>query len=134
MPAGAREAFRVELAAMLLAGVYLGTVFPFVNIIARGQLHASPEVLAAMTAAPFVGNLFALFWARAMEGRRKVPFVTWSHLCARGSVLLMAFAHTPWAFAGIIWGRRSSGPSPRRRTRPSSRTSIPTSSGGESSA
>jgi MFS family permease len=102
VPVGAREAFRVDLTAMLLAGLYTGAVFPFVNLIARENLHASPQVLAAITAAPFLGNLFALFWARAMEGRRKVPFVKWSHITARTSVLLMAFASSAWAFAAVI--------------------------------
>jgi MFS family permease len=104
VPVGAREAFRVDMAAMLLAGLYTGTVFPFVNVIARGQLHATPQALALITAAPFLGNLFALFWARAMEGRRKVPFVKWSHITARSLVLLMALAKSPWAFAGVISG------------------------------
>lgn len=109
VPARAREAFRVDLASQLLAGIYLGSVFPFVNIIARGQLHATPEVLALMTAAPFIGNLFALFWARAMEGRRKVPYVKWSHVTARATVLFMAFARTPWSFAALISGAQIAG-------------------------
>lgn len=104
VPAGARESFRVDLASMLLAGLYTGTVFPFVNILARGELHASPTVLAAMAAAPFMGNLFALFWARAMEGRRKVPFVKWSQITARSLVVMMAFAGGPWSFAAVISG------------------------------
>jgi MFS family permease len=105
VPAAAREAFRVDLAAMLLAGLYTGTIFPFINVLARDKpLYASPQALAAMAAAPFVGNLFALFWARAMEGRRKVPFVKWSQITARSLVLLMAFARGPWSFVGIISG------------------------------
>src|SRR5947209_3788828 len=104
VPVTARSAFRVDIASMLLAGLYTGTVFPFINVLARGQLHAGPVVLAAMTAAPFIGNLFALFWASAMEGRRKVPFVKWSYIGARSLVFLMALAKSPWAFAGVISG------------------------------
>src|SRR5438477_3947066 len=104
VPVSARSAFRVDVASMLLAGLYTGTVFPFINVLARGQLHAGPEVIAAMTAAPFIGNLFALFWASAMEGRRKVPFVKWSYIGARLLVFLMALARSPWAFAGVVSG------------------------------
>src|SRR5438874_9134340 len=104
VPASARSAFRVDVASMLLAGLYTGTVFPFINVLARGRLHAGPEVIAAITAAPFIGNLFALFWASAMEGRRKVPFVKWSYIGARSLVFLMALARSPWAFAGVVSG------------------------------
>ncbi len=109
VPARARSPFRVDMTAMLLAGLYTGAVFPFIGVIARDQLHASATVLAVMTAAPFIGNLFALFWARMMEGRRKVPFVTRSHLAARALLLAMGLAKTPWAFAGIISGAQMIG-------------------------
>lgn len=98
----ARAAFRVDLTAAMLAGLYAGAVFPFVTVIARKDLHASPEVLAFMTAAPFLGNLLALFWARAVEGRRKVPFVKWSHLGARLIIAGSAFAVGAWPFALVI--------------------------------
>jgi hypothetical protein len=37
-----------------------------------------------------------------MEGKPKLPFVKWSHLTARGVVLLMAFAGSAWPFALVI--------------------------------
>jgi MFS transporter len=104
VPSGARYAFRIDLTAMFLAGLYTGAVFPFVNIIARDDLKASQEVLAFMAAAPFLGNLMALFWAQAMEGRRKVPFVKWSHLGARFMVMMTLFATGAWPFAVAISG------------------------------
>src|SRR5687767_3088375 len=48
VPAQARHAFRVDLAAMFLAGLYTGAVFPFVQVIARDDLKASKEILAFM--------------------------------------------------------------------------------------
>lgn len=102
VPGRARQAFRVDLTSMFLAGLYTGAVFPFVNVIVRDDLHGTPAVLALITAAPFLGNLMALFWAQAMEGRSKVPFVKWSHLSARFCVMLSFFAVTPWSFALII--------------------------------
>jgi MFS family permease len=102
VPGGARRSFRIDLTAMLLAGLYLGVIFPFVNVIARDDLGASSQVLALMAAAPFIGNLLALFFARAMEGRRKSPFVKWSHLTARSLLLLTFIPGGAWSFALII--------------------------------
>ena len=102
VPSRARSAFRIDVTAMFLAGLYTGAVFPFINVIARDNLHASPQILAFMSAAPFFGNLMALFWARAMEGKRKVPFVKWSHLGARFTILLSLFALEAWPFAIIV--------------------------------
>lgn len=104
VPGEARYAFRIDLAASFLAGLYTGAVFPFINVIARDDLGASKSVLAMMTAAPFLGNLMALFWARAMEGRRKIPFVKWSHLGARLMVMLSFVALAPWPFALVMSG------------------------------
>jgi MFS family permease len=102
VPGRARPAFRIDLTAMFLAGLYTGAVFPFVGVIARDELRASPQTLALMAAAPFLGNLMALFWARAMEGKRKVPFVKWSHLGARFTIFLAFLAAGAWPFALVI--------------------------------
>lgn len=102
IPTGARYAFRVDMTSMFLAGLYTGAVFPFVGVIARDDLKASPEIIAFLTAAPFLGNLLALFMARAMEGKAKGPFVMWSHLGARGMILLTAFAGGAWPFALVV--------------------------------
>jgi MFS family permease len=102
VPEMARRAYRLDRLSSLLAGLYMGSIFPFVGVIAREQLHASAGILALMTAAPFIGNLLALFWAHAMEGRPKLPFVVWSHLAARLMFLLTPFAVTPLRFALIV--------------------------------
>jgi MFS family permease len=102
VPGEARYAFRIDVGSMFLAGLYTGAVFPFVNVLARKDLHAPPAVLALMTAAPFIGNLLALFLARFMEGDRKGPFVKWTHLTARFTVALAFFAHSAVPFALVV--------------------------------
>jgi MFS family permease len=104
VPNQARHAFRVDLIASLLAGLYTGAVFPFIGVIARRDLHANSLILALMIAAPFIGNLMALFWAQAMEGRKKVPFVKWAHTGARLMVMLSFFAVGAWPFALVMSG------------------------------
>jgi MFS family permease len=102
VPHEAREAYRLDRQASYLAGIYMGAIFPFVAVIARDQLHADAFILSLMTAAPFLGNLFALFWARAMEGKPKLPFMFWSQTIARSIFLLTIFATTPLSFALIV--------------------------------
>jgi MFS family permease len=102
VPRTAREAYRLDRLSSYLTGAYVGAIFPFVGVIAREQLHASAFVLSIMAAAPFAGNLLALFWARAMEGRPKLPFMIWSQIVARCAFLLTVFATTPLRFALIV--------------------------------
>lgn len=102
MPKATRDAFRKDRVSGLLVGLYSGSIFPFVAIIARGQLHASELMISLMVAAPFIGNLFSLFWARSMEGRPKMPFVVWPTTIGRVLFILMIFRATPLTFALIV--------------------------------
>lgn len=77
--------------AGLCAGIYQGAIWTFALQIARGQLHATKFQMALATAAPAVGYLFATLWARQMEGRSKLPFVTITWLISRGMFLLTPF-------------------------------------------
>lgn len=102
IPKKNRPAFKRDALAGFLIGAYTGAIFPFYMIIARDRLHASTFLIGLMTAAPFLGNLLALMWANAMEGRPKMPFVVWSGIVARAIIILMLLADTPIKFALII--------------------------------
>lgn len=102
IPIEARDAYRRDSLAGALVGLYTGAVFPFIGVIARDRLHASLILISVMTAAPFIGNLFAMFWANAMEGRRKLPYVVWSGAIARLLFVLMLFATTPVRFVVLV--------------------------------
>ena len=102
IPKEARQAYRRDGMAGILLGLYTGAIFPFVGFIARDRLHASVELIGLMTAAPFIGNMFALFWANAMEGRRKMPYVVWSCAGARALFVLALFATTSVKFALLV--------------------------------
>ncbi len=102
VPQEARRAYRLDRLSSILAGLYTGAIFPFAGVIAREQLHAGAVILSLMAAAPFIGNLCALFWAQAMEGRPKLPFVERSQLAGRTTFLLALFATTPLRFALIF--------------------------------
>jgi len=102
IPKQARDAYRRDARAGMLVGIYTGAIFPFIGYIARDRLHASVEMIGLMTAAPFIGNMFALFYANAMEGRRKMPYVVWSGAIARMLFLFTLFASTPLRFAILV--------------------------------
>ena len=102
VPRKARRAYTKDATAGLLVGVYTGCVFPFYLIIARDRLHASAFLISVMVAAPFLGNLFALLWANAMEARPKMPFAVTSWVVGRSLFLLMVLAVTPLRFALVV--------------------------------
>ena len=70
------------------AGVYQGAIWTFALQLARGKLHATGLQMGIASAAPAIGYLFALFWARQMEGKSKLPFVTITWLLSRGMFCL----------------------------------------------
>lgn len=51
-------------------------------------MHATGFEIGVASAAPAVGYLFAILWARQMEGRSKLPFVTVTWVLSRGLFLL----------------------------------------------
>jgi MFS family permease len=76
-----------DMAAGISSGIYQGCIWTFALQLARGRLHATGYEMGAATAAPAVGYLFATIWARQMEGRSKLPFVTLTWLISRGLFL-----------------------------------------------
>ncbi len=80
--------WRWDLLAGLFSGIYQGCVWTFALQLARGTLHATGFQMGLATAAPALGYLFAILWARQMEGRSKLPFVTLTWLISRGLFLL----------------------------------------------
>lgn len=104
VPRAARHSFRWDALAGAATGAYMGMTFPFFARIARGELHASPGLIAFMAAAPFIGNLLAPLWARQMEGKAKLPFVIGSWVPARLLLFLMPLATLPWLFVGLVSG------------------------------
>ena len=102
VPESARNAYRRDAWAGLLAGIYGGTIGPFLLFIARSQLHASESLIGLMAAGPFIGSMLALVYANSMEGRRKMPYVVWPLIIGRTLFVLTLFAVTPLPFALVV--------------------------------
>lgn len=96
-----RSALTYPLAAALAEGAFTG-------VVATKYFHASPVLLAVITAAPMFGNIMALFWAELAKNRRLVPFVNLLQLGVVISVASVALTHSlpeavgGWVFAGLI--------------------------------
>lgn len=96
-----RAALTYPLAAALAEGAFTG-------VVATKYFHASPILLAVITAAPMFGNIMALLWAELAKTRRMVPFVNVLQLGVVTSIALVAFTRPlpehigGWVFAGLI--------------------------------
>jgi MFS transporter, DHA1 family, staphyloferrin B biosynthesis exporter len=101
-PSPITEAYKWDLRTALLAGLYTGSIQPFIGRIARGDLDCTPFQLSLMMAAPFVGNLFSPLWARQMEGKSKMPFAAGSWAVARGLLFFLAFTTSAWPFVLLV--------------------------------
>ena len=56
--------WRWDVLAGICSGIYMGCVWTFAMQLARGALHATGLQMGLATAAPAVGYLFAVLWAR----------------------------------------------------------------------
>lgn len=96
-----RAALTYPLAAALAEGAFTG-------VVATKYFHASPLLLAVITAAPMFGNIMALLWAELAKNRRMVPFVNLLQLGVVVSIAAVALTRPMpeavggWVFAGLI--------------------------------
>ena len=97
MPENVWQNWRWDVVAAVCAGIYQGCIWTFALQIARGDLKATGFQMGLATAAPAFGYLFAILWARQMEGRSKLPFVTITWLISRG-----LFLFTPFVVRGSV--------------------------------
>jgi len=103
VPWRARPNFRFDAGSAVLAGVHAGAIFPFVCFVARDNLHASETDLGLITAAPFVGNLLALFATQAISRRRPVLHICMVFWVARIIIVAASFASGSTAFAWTVF-------------------------------
>ncbi len=97
LPADVMANWKWDVAAGLCSGVYQGAVWTFALQLARGAIHANGFQMGLATAAPAFGYLFSILWARQMEGKSKLPFVTVTWTISRG-----LFIFTPFLVRGSV--------------------------------
>jgi MFS family permease len=100
-----RQALRIDISATLLCTVFAGLTTPFIGLILRRELGATPLQLAVMSSAGGACLLLSLLWARAFHGRPPLPYLVWPGFAARGVFLLVPFVSSAWSFVGIVVAR-----------------------------
>lgn len=102
VPSVAQDAYIKDSTAAMLGAVMTGLTVPFVPVVARLVLHASPMQLSIITMAPVMGYILSIFAAHSIEGRPKKPVVVWSNILASSLLMLMIFARTSVVYVTII--------------------------------
>ena len=100
-----RRALRIDISATLLFTVFAGLTGPFIGLILRRELGATPLQLAIMSSAGGACLLLSLLWARAFRGRPPLPYLVWPGVVARGVFLLVPFVSSAWSFVGLVIAR-----------------------------
>jgi MFS family permease len=100
-----RRALRIDISAILLFTVFAGLTGPFLGLILRRELGATPLQLAVMSSAGGACLLLSLLWARASHGRPPLPYLVWPGFVARGVFLLVPFVSSSWSFVGLVVAR-----------------------------
>ncbi len=100
-----RRALRIDISATLLLTVFSGLTVPFIGLVLRRELGATPLQLAVMASAGGACLLLSLLWARAFHGRTPLPYLVWPGVLGRGVFLLAPFVGSAWSFVGLVVAR-----------------------------
>src|SRR5439155_287317 len=97
-----RRALRIDVSAALLFAVFASVTTPFIGLILRRELGATPLQLSVMSAAGGACLLLSLAWARALGSRPPLPYFVWPSFVARGLFLLAPLASSAWSFVSLV--------------------------------
>ena len=97
-----RRALRIDVSAALLFAVFASLTTPFIGLILRRDLGATPLQLSVMSAAGGACLLLSLAWARALGSRPPLPYFVWPSFVARGLFLLVPLASSAWSFVSLV--------------------------------
>ena len=100
-----RRALRIDISATLLFTVFASLTGPFLGLVLRRELGATPLQLAVMSSAGGACLLLSLPWARAFHGRHPLPYLVWPGFVARSVFLLVPFVSSAWSFVGLVIAR-----------------------------
>ncbi|MFW6381460.1 MAG: MFS transporter [Bacillota bacterium] len=92
---------KVETLSAAGFGLFAGAFYPFFAVTAV-RLGAAGALLALITAAPFMGQLFAVYWGHKSQESQKLPFVVISGVLSRFTVILLALTRSVELFALLI--------------------------------
>src|SRR3989442_10685847 len=97
-----RRALRIDISATLLFTVFAGLTGPFLGLVLRRELGATPLQLAVMSSAGGACLLLSLPWARAFHGRHPLPYLVCPLLLEKKKILVVPFVSSAWSFFGPV--------------------------------
>jgi len=102
IPLFIRESYYYDSNATILWGIFWGFSLAFFPVIAR-KIGATSSQMALLSAAPFLGALFTLYWSRLSNRVDKMKFFIGIKILARTVLFLMFFAINPWIFIIVVF-------------------------------
>lgn len=103
IPSFMREAYYYDSLGIIAFAFFAGLSASFFPIIAR-KLGASSFQMALLTAAPFMGALFTLYWARLSHNAvSQMDLYVKIKLLARAVILFAFLAINPWIFILLVF-------------------------------
>jgi hypothetical protein len=101
VPPAIRPSVKADLTAAILFGVFAGLTIPFVPVMGR-RLGASPLEVSLLVAAPSIGLLGSLWWAKAIHRTPSLQMIMRTQVAGRGLLLLLPLVHAPEPYVGLI--------------------------------
>jgi len=102
IPLFIRESYCYDSNTAVLWGIFWGLSLAFFPVTAR-KIGATSSQMAFLSAAPFLGALFTLYWSRLSNRMNKMRFFILIKILARAVLFLMFFAINPWVFIVVVF-------------------------------
>lgn len=85
-----RHNYTVDTLSAAFFAIFAGAFYPFVAALAV-QMGAEEKMVGLIVAAPFVAQLFTMYWGHLCQERKKLPFIIYPGILARVVIIPLAF-------------------------------------------
>lgn len=93
--------FKIDATAAVFFAFYAGVLYPFFPVIAV-RLGIDGILLALLTASPFMGHIFAVYWGHNSENKSKRKFVFYSGFLSRMLLIALGLITNSTIFAIML--------------------------------
>ena len=93
--------FKIDATASIFFALYAGVLYPFFPATAV-RLGIDGILLALLTASPFMGHIFAVYWGHSSENKSKRKFVFYSGFISRMLLIALGLITNSTVFAIML--------------------------------
>lgn len=86
----------------MLFGIFGGALLPFIAIVGR-KIGATEFQIALLISAPYIANVFSMFWTEDIFGTGRVWYVVWPNVIGRAVLFAMLYVSSPFYYTIIIF-------------------------------